>query len=126
MKREIKELVESIEGSMVEGGVEFNKTACCALDRAFEKNPEVTRRLEDIVDDDETFGNFRKILKSADEIKFTPADNMKTACSQIAKRELERIEYEREVDKDLVCGHVVNEHIEALKYVVEKMGPTIN
>jgi len=125
MKREIHDLVESIEGSM-EGGIEFDETACCALERAFEQNPEVTRRLEDILDDDENFGSFRIMLKSAEGIKFIPEDNMKTVCSQIAKRELERINVEGEGDGDLGCGHTVSEHIEALNYIVEKMEPTIS
>ena len=125
MKREIKDFVESMESS-VETGMEFDEVACCVLNRAFEKNPEVTKRLEDIVDDDEIFGSFRRMLEGSENIKFTPEDNMKTVRSQIAKRELERINSEDEDDKDLECGHSVDDHVSALEYIVEKMGTKVN
>ena len=59
-------------------------------------------------------------------MKFVPSEEMKTVYSQIAKRELERIDAEDEDDENLTCGHTVEEHRQALEVVVKKMIPTIN
>ena len=126
MKRDIDQFVESMEGSSAEGRMEFDETDCCALDRAFEQNTEVTRRWEDIVDNDENMAAFRKMLKDAEEIKFIPDDKMKMACSQIAKRELERIDAEGSGDESLICRHSLAEHVESLQNIVQEMGPTIH
>lgn len=116
---------EEFPGS-VEGTVKFDEITCCALERAFEQNPKVVQRLEDITDNDEQMKLFKEILSSTDEIKFVPSEEMKTVYSQIAKRELERIDAEDEDDGDLVCGHSIADHQQALKSVVEKMEPAVN
>ena len=47
-----------------------------------------------------------------------PSEEMKTVYVQIAKMELERIDAEDEDDEDLICGHSVDEHRQALDPVV--------
>lgn len=117
---------ESLEfpGS-VEGTVKFDKETCCALGRAFKQNPGVAKELEAIVGE-ENMSNLTDILPHADEVTFNQSEESKMVYSQIAKRELERIDAEDEDDEDLTCGHTVEEHKEALREVVDKMGPTIN
>lgn len=126
MFRESKEFPGSVEGT-----VKFSKETCCALERGFEQNPEVVKQLEGIVGEKKA-KLFKDILfnslspKDRPEMKFVPSEEMKTIYSQIAKRELERIDAEDEDDEDLSCGHSVDEHKEALMSVVEKMEPRIN
>jgi len=121
-----KEFPESVEGT-----VKFNRETCCALERGFEKNPEVADELANIVGQDKA-KLFREILANTlspdnrPEMKFVPSEEMRIVYSQIAKRELERIEAEDEDDEDLLCGHSVKEHWRALKSVVEKMEPPAN
>ena len=117
---------ESLEfpGS-VERTVRFDKETCCALGRAFRQNPGVAKELEAIVGE-ENMRNFTDVLPHADELTFDQSEESKTVYGQIAKRELERIDKEDEDDEDLTCGHTVDEHQEALREVVEKMGPTVN
>ena len=127
-EREIEEFVESTEGAPVEGGIEFDEIDCCALDRAFEMNPEVTSQLKDIFNDDENFGTFRRILKGAKDgegIKFSLEDRMNMICSQIAKLELQRMDAV-EYDEKLSCDHPMRDHIDSLKDIVKKMEPTIH
>lgn len=116
----------------VEGTVRFDETTCCALERGFEQNPEVVKQLEGLVGEDKV-KLFKDILFDAldpehrSPIKFVPAqEGVRTVYSQIAKRELERIEAEDEDDEDISCGHSVDEHQEALRMVLEKMEPAVN
>ena len=111
-----EQYVESIEGT-----VEFGEEACCALRRAFEQNPGVVGDLETIAGDAKS-----KLFDEANEVGFIPSDEAKIVYSQIAKRELERIETYAENDDDISCGHTIDDHIWALKDVVNKMEPTIN
>lgn len=60
------------------------------------------------------------------EIKYDPSEELKTTYSQIAKRELERIQAEDEDDEDLTCGHPIGDHVRALQNIVKKMEPTVN
>ena len=117
---------ESLEfpGS-VEGTVKFTKETCCALERGFRQNPGVVDQLKGMMGPVEV-NNFIDILPNTDEMKFVPSEEMKTIYSQIAKRELERMEAEDEDDENLTCGHTVEDHIHALQTVVEKMSPTVN
>lgn len=121
---------EEFPGS-VEGTVKFEQETCCALERGFEQNLEVAKELAEIVGQDKV-KLFKEILfnslnpGSSPEIKFVPSEDMKTVYSQIAKRELERIDAEDEDSEDLSCGHSVEEHKEALETVVKKMEPNIN
>jgi len=113
-----------------EGTVRFDRETLCALERGFEKNPEVAKQLAEIV------GQKAKIYKDIlsnildpehrAPIKFVPNEGQKTLYGQIAKRELERIDAEDEDDEDLSCGHSVEEHKQALESVIEKMQPKIN
>jgi hypothetical protein len=83
MKREINDLVDSIE--YLDGKtVEFDEIACCALDCAFEKNPETTSQLRQATEEKENLDGFREILRKTGEFKFIPVDNIKTVCGQIA------------------------------------------
>ena len=118
--RESKEFPGSAEGT-----VKFDKETCCALERGFKNNPVVVKELEEVVGK-EKMKTFAEILPNTDEMKFVPSEEMKTVYSQIAKRELERIEAEDEDDEDLLCGHSVEEHRQALATVVEKMEPKVN
>ncbi len=118
MFRESKEFPGSVEGT-----VRFDKKTCCALERGFKHNPAVVKELEKIVGEPK-IKIFIKILPNTDEMKFVPSEEMQTVYSQIAKRELERIEAED--DEDLSCGHSVDEHREALMSVIKKMQPKIN
>ena len=117
---------ESLEfpGS-AEGTVKFEKETCCALERGFEQNPELVDQLKKLMGP-AAINNFAEILPNTDEMKFVPSEEMKTVYGQIAKRELERMDAEGEGDEDLVCGHSVDEHRQALVSVVEKMEPTVN
>lgn len=112
--------------------IRFDAETMCALERGFEKNPEVAKELEEVVGE--------KLVQLFKDILFNTADPKRRApvtfipekkeanivYSQIAKRELERIEAEDEDDEDLTCGHTIEDHIYALQNVVEKMGPTVN
>ena len=126
MFRESKEFPGSVEGT-----VKFSQEACCALDRGFEKNPEVAKQLAKIVGEEKA-KLFKDILfntlkpSSRPEMKFVPSEEMQIVYSQIAKKELKRIDDEEENDGDLSCGHSVEEHKDALMSVVEKMNPKIN
>lgn len=104
---------ESLEfpGS-VEGTVKFSKETCCALERGFQQNPGVVQQLKEMMGPVEV-NNFIEILPNTDEMKFVPSEEMKTVYGQIAKRELERIEAESEDDKDLTCGHAIEDYIHA-------------
>ena len=117
---------ESLEfpGS-VEGTVKFDKETCCALERGFQQNLGLVQQLKEMMGPVEV-NNFIEILPNTDEMKFVPSEKMKMVYGQIAKRELERIEAEDEDDKDITCGHTVEDHIHALQNVVEKMSPTVN
>ena len=112
--------------------VRFDVETMCALERGFEKNPEAAKELEGIVGE-RLVKLFKDILynaldpKNRAPITFVPGkDEAKIVYSQIAKRELERIDAEDEDDEDLSCGHTVEDHIHALQNVVEKMEPTVN
>ena len=109
----------------VEGTVQFDKDTCCALKRGFEENSVLVEQLAKLVGE-KNIKIFADILSGTDEMKFVPSDDMKTAYSQVAKRELERIEAEDEDDEDLSCGHSVDEHRDSLNSVIEKMEPTMN
>ena len=109
----------------VEKAVTFDKETCCALNRAFKQNPGVTKELEAIVGE-ENLKNLTDVLPHADAVTFDQSEESKTVYSQIAKRELERIDAEDEDDEDLTCGHSVEEHQDALREVLEKMEPTIH
>ncbi|MEX2090861.1 MAG: hypothetical protein WD989_01860 [Candidatus Paceibacterota bacterium] len=116
---------ESLEypGS-VEGTVKFEKETCCALERGFEHNPGVVQELKKALGSQEV-NMMVDILPNTEEMKFVPSENMKTVYGQIAKRELERIQAEDEDDEDLSCGHSVEDHIQALERVMEKMEPEV-
>ena len=117
----------SKEFPRVERKVKFDEETIRALKRAFKKNPEVARNMADVVGE-KNIRIFTDILTNTNEmeIKYDPSEELKTAYSQIAKRELERIDAEEEDDEDLACGHSVDEHRQALREVVEKMELTIN
>ena len=76
--------------SEAEEGQEFDRVICCALERAFEMNRQVTKKLEDIVDDDISFKAFRNMLREVrdDEelevMEYAPEPDLKMVCSQIA------------------------------------------
>ncbi len=108
-----------------EGAIELGRDVCCALDRSFEMNPELKKELGKIVGENE-IKFFEKLVMTDDARHLIMSDEMKTAYSQIAKRELERIAAEDEDDDDLLCGHTVDEHQNALKFVLEKMEPAVN
>jgi len=112
---------------LVEIKITFDGETICALGRAFKKNPEVAKNLASVVGE-ENMKIFTDILTNTNEmeIKYDPSEELRTVYSQIAKRELERIEAEDEDDEDLSCGHSVDEHKEALALVIEKMQPTVN
>ena len=123
---------ESKEFNVIaEGTVEFYKETCCALYRAFKKNPELVEQLKGIVGK-EKIKLFANILFNSlaplkwPEMRFVPSEEMKTVYSQIAKRELERITTENEDDTDLSCEHTIDEHLTALGEVVKNMAPVIN
>lgn len=124
-----KESPESIKSP--ERIIKFEEETCCALERGFRQNPEVTKELTAIVGESK-MANYRNIVlfgidpKIKAENKFVMSDEIRTVYSQIAKRELERIEAEDEDDGDLLCGHSADEHKEALEGVVGIMEPTIN
>ena len=126
MFRESKEFPGSVEGT-----IKFSQETCCALDRGFEKNPEVARDLAKIVGEEKA-KLFKDVLintfkpSSRPEMKFVPSEEMQIFYGQMAKRELERIDTENESNQDLSCGHSVDEHKKALTSVVEKMEPKIN
>lgn|SRR3989344_1746114 len=103
----------------VEGTVQFDKDTCCALKRGFEENSVLVEQLAKLVGE-KNIKIFSDILSGTDEMKFVPSDDMKTAYSQVAKRELERIDATDEDDDDLSCGHSIDEHKEALGSVLEK------
>ncbi len=109
----------------MEGTVKFDRETCCALERGFEQNPKVAKELADILGE-EKIKTLVRILPNTNKMKFVPTEEMKTAYSQIATRELERIDAEDEDDEDLSCGHSVEEHRQALKSVVEIMKQTVN
>ncbi|MDO8496137.1 MAG: hypothetical protein Q7S43_01645 [bacterium] len=109
----------------VEGTVQFDKDVCCALKRGFEENSVLVEQLSKLVGE-KNIKIFADILSSTDEMKFVPSDDMKTAYSQVAKRELERIDATDEDDDDLSCSHSIDEHKEALRSVLEKMESPIN
>lgn len=111
----------------VEKKITFDGETICALGRAFKKNPEAAEELAEVVGK-EKMKTFTDILENTNEmeIKYDPSEELKTTYSQIAKRELERIQVEDEDDEDLACGHSVGDHVRALQNVVEKMEPTVN
>ena len=117
----------SKEFPRIERKIKFDGETICALKRAFKKNPEVARNMADVVGE-KNMKIFTDILTNTNEmeIKYDPSEELKTAYSQIAKRELERIDAEEEDDEDLVCGHSVDEHRQALREVVGKTEPTIH
>ncbi len=108
-----------------EGTIGFDRESRCALIRGFEQNQAVVRELKKIVEEREV-EFFAKILSDSVEDRYIISDEMKTIYGQVAKRELERIDAEDEDDDDLLCGHSVEEHQEALRSVVEKMEPAVN
>ena len=122
MFRKFKKIPKAIERKIT-----FDGETICALGRAFKKNPEVVRDLAGGVGE-ENMKIFTDILINTNEmeIKYDPSEELKTLYGQIAKRELERIDAEDEDDEDLLCGHSVEDHKEALESVIEKMQPTIN
>jgi len=122
MFRESKKFPDSVDIK-----IKFDGETICALGRAFKKNPEVARNLAEVVGE-ENMKIFTEILTNTNEmeIKLDSSGELKIAYSQIAKRELERIDAEDEDDEDLSCGHSVEEHKQALASVVEKMEPKIN
>ena len=126
MFRESKEFPGSVEGT-----IKFSQETCCALDRGFEKNPEVARDLAKIVGEEKA-KLFKDVLintfkpSSRPEMKFVPSEEMQIFYGQMAKRELKRIEEQEENDGDLSCGHSVKEHRLALMSVVENLEPKIN
>lgn len=117
---------ESLEfpGS-VEGTVKFSKETCCALERGFEQNPELVQELKEMMGP-VAINNFAEILPNTEEMKFVPSDEMKAVYSQMAKRELERIQAEDEDDEDLTCGHSIGDHVRALQNVVDKLNPVVH
>lgn len=112
--------------------LELNEDIRCALRRAFEMNPEVVKELQIIVKSPVKFDFLREVLRDSTDNEgggiatLKPFDEAETVYSQIAKRELERIEAEGEGDEDLVCGHTVDEHEDALRMVLGKFEPAIN
>lgn len=120
---------EEFPGS-AEGTVRFDAETLCALERGLEQNPEVAKQLDEVVGQKAKI--FRDILSNTLDpehrapIKFVPNEEARTFYSQIAKRELERIDAEDEEDEDLSCGHSVDEHRRALESVVERMEPKVN
>ena len=117
---EIPEIYDPVEGSL-----EFDEDICCALKRGFEQNPSVVKELESVVKNKDEIRLLQDSLSNPDEIDPTFSEEMKIVYSQIAKRELGRtINYDE--DKDLLCGHSVDEHILALKEVLAKMEPKVN
>ena len=119
MFRESKEYKGSIEGT-----VKFDKETC-ALERAFNLNPEAVEQLKEVVGE-KNIKTFSGILPSTEEMKFVPSEEMRTVYGQIAKTELKRMEEQEENNEDLSCGHSVEQHRQALVVVVEKMKPTLN
>lgn len=119
----MRELPE-LEGGL-DGTIKFDKDICCALERAVNQNPKTVKRLEDIIDNDDEVAGFKGML-SHPEIDFEPSEDMKMFYSQLATKELDRIDAEGEKEDDLICGHSTAEHQDALKMVVDKMGAIIH
>ena len=124
---------ESLEFTgMPKGTVEFNEETCCALERGFEQNPTMVKQLEEAIGENKV-KIFKDILfnsldpQKRPPMKFVPVtEEVKTLYGQIAERELERIEAEDEDDEDISCGHTIDEHIWALKKVVERMKSVVH
>lgn len=116
---------ESLELSgSVEGATEFEEETSCALERGLEKNPELVGELAEMIGADK-LKKFMSIALDHDK-KFVPSEEMKTVYVQVAKREVERILDEDEEDEDLTCDHSVDEHIKALRELIDEMKPTIH
>lgn len=118
---------ESFESKMgmIEGAVEIDEVVWCALKHAFEVNPEAVKKLEEgmrVKDMD----ILRSAFDGVERMRITPSDKMKTVYSQIAKKELERMEAGKDDDDDLSCGHSREDHEESLRMIVEKMSGTVN
>ena len=124
MLRKSKEFPSSVEGT-----VRFEKETCCALEHGFERNPEAVRQLEEMMGKDKV-RLFKEILSNTlnpsdrPEMKFVPTEEMKTVYGQIAKRELE--ELNKEKDESLSCDHTIEEHRRALEDVVRQVEPMAN
>jgi hypothetical protein len=125
MSHELKEF-----SGLAEKEIEFDEDVCCALKRAFKMNPEVDKELEKIVGRPAINFFIRKLSNfdgDRDKQKSPQyMDMMETVYSQIAKRELERIEAEDEDDEDIVCGHSVDDHRESLELVLNKTKPVVH
>jgi hypothetical protein len=121
---------ESLESSeSAEKFFEFGEDVCCALRRGFEQNPSTVKQLIQEMGEkgEQKVAFFKELLLDPEEgIDFNLQHELKTTYNQIAKRELERIQAEDEDDEDLKCGHSLDEHMDALEYVVEKTEPTVH
>ena len=106
--------------------VHFDEIDCCALKRGFDMNPILTEELKKIVGERSIKYFSGELLDFKDDEDVVVYDEVRTAYSQVAKRELERITAEDEDDLDLSCDYTVKEHQDALREVLKKIGPTIN
>lgn len=103
----------------------FTKEMCCALQSGFVLNPALVEQLEDMIGKDRV-RIFSQILPNTNEmeIKYDPSEELKTVYGQIAKKEIERIKAEHQLN--LTCGHSVCGHIEALNFLVAKLNPIVH
>jgi len=109
----------------VETILKFDETTRCALRRGFEMNTTVVEELRKIMDGEQIELVIELLKNFDDNDDFGAMNDFKTIYVQIAKAELKRIENGVQ-DKDMACGHFVDEHKKVLEEVIKTVEPAIN
>lgn len=99
--------------------MQLTATACCALQSACKRYPEVTKVLEQFAST-KLIDNFKEMLEDPNRhlLAFILRADVAEICGIFASKELERMSNLAPETK-LPCEHTVEEHREALKPIVK-------